>query len=667
NTASSNNMYGIHLCFSDFNTLTINNASNNGANGFYFYCSGNNILTNNDAFSNLNGIIFIWSDYNTITNNVVSLNSGLNGIGISDSIGNTIEDNTFSNKIMGVRLMEDSKNNDITDNNVSNNWWGIRLESSSMNNNVINNYILNNNYGIYLFSSNENNIVNNNVSNNFYGIYLEGSSGNNIYHNNILSNIAQGYDDTNNGNQWDNGYPSGGNHWGDFDEPGEGAYDDYQGSNQDEPGSDGIVDKGSSAGGGKNPYIIDPDSQDNYPLIEPYKEPVPPPTLYINISQDGADIILYWDPPSILSLDHYLIYRSTSQIDFDFKTIWVNTSSDNESGEPSPIPLRTMWNDTNAAIPSDQNYEQQYYYIIRAVNTLGEVSNTSRTVGKWTKTFLQGVSTFSLPLEPLDTTKATTDFYLNDMNARYIKWMDPGAHIWRKHGDGGVNDTQIEVGKGYEVAFDSPTNYTFTGMPGAMIIYDDTSFGFDATPGSGANHLTATVNLSSSSVTLDWSLPPTMDFGVQYNVLRSTKRDGFWDLSGTNYELLATLPFDTLSYEDIGVATAGTEYYYMIIPDKISTGERGASTYSIGVWTMGYDAQYDTIGLPLTLAKNETADYYCDQMDNVIGINYFVYLEQRWGWHSTRMPQGAYDPMLEMTEGYQISTSNATKFTFIGV
>ncbi|MEE9152440.1 MAG: hypothetical protein V3U20_11510, partial [Thermoplasmata archaeon] len=62
----------------------------------------------------------------------------------------------------------------------------------------------------------------------------------------------------------------------------------------------------------------------------------------------------------------------------------------------------------------------------------------------------------------------------------------------------------------------------------------------------------------------------------------------------------------------------------------------------------------------------ETADWYCDNIPDTVGINYFIYYQQRWGWHSTRMPAGAYDPILEMTEGYQISTSGPTKFTFIG-
>jgi outer membrane protein assembly factor BamB len=388
-----------------------------------------------------------------------------------------------------------------------------------------------------------------------------------------------------------------------------------------------------------------------------------PPTLYINVSQDGEDAILYWDPPSNSGIDHYLIYRSTSQTDFDFNTVWVNTSKDYESGELGPIPLRTIWNDTNAALPSNEtNYEEQYYYTIRAVDVLGGISGTSRTVGKWTKSFSQGVSTFSLPLEPLETMNTTIDHYLNDMNARYIKWMNPINHIWMKYGEGGVNDTQLKVGKAYEISFDSPTNYTFTGMPSAMIKYDDDSgfSGFDST--SEAKNLTIIVDPLTGNVTLNWTQPSTMGVNDRYYVLRSTVRNGFWK---GNYLKITTLNFDVLSYNDIGNATVGTQYYYIIVPVN-ETGVEGASTYSIGVWSEEYLSGYDTFGIPLKLSNYQMADWYCDNIPDTVGINYYIYSQQRWGWHSTRMPKGAFDPRLEMTEGYQISTSSATKFTFIG-
>ncbi len=271
NTASLNNMYGIRLHFSESNTLTNNTAFLNGANGCWFYSSNNNALTSNNMSYNTNGIVVIQSsNYNTITDNDVFSNSD-RGISIgSSSIGNTIKDNDVSNNFQGISIGNSGSNNNIINNDVSGNMYGIRIASSSDNNDIINNYVSNNIYGINLFNSDENNIIKNSVLDNGYGIYITSSSSNNnnIYHNNIMGNTVQAYDDSNNGNQWDDGYPSGGNYWSDFDESSEGAYDNYQGQDQDVFGSDGKVDLGPPAGG-KNPYVIDADSQDNYPLINP--------------------------------------------------------------------------------------------------------------------------------------------------------------------------------------------------------------------------------------------------------------------------------------------------------------------------------------------------------------------------------------------------------------
>jgi hypothetical protein len=56
----------------------------------------------------------------------------------------------------------------------------------------------------------------------------------------------------------------------------------------------------------------------------------------------------------------------------------------------------------------------------------------------------------------------------------------PGTHDWMIHGGIYVNDTTLEVGRGYEVEFGAPTKYTFLGMPGSHILYRYGSFkGFD--------------------------------------------------------------------------------------------------------------------------------------------------------------------------------------------
>jgi hypothetical protein len=394
---------------------------------------------------------------------------------------------------------------------------------------------------------------------------------------------------------------------------------------------------------------------------------LPPPTLHINTSPDGKDTILYWDPPPAQGIDHYLIYRSTSQIGFDFNNVWKNTSIDKEPGEPNPIPLRTMWNDTNAAFPGNvSNYEEQYYYVIRAVNIFGKKSYSSRTVGKWTKTYLQGISTFSLPFQPLQ--NLTIDQCLMDMNARYIKWMHPGLHKWMKHGDGAINDSLMKVGEGYEVRFDIHTNYTFTGMPGAMIMYDDNTLflGFDYA--SEAINLTVVID-SNGDVNLTWQEAATMGAGDWYEVYYSNTRDGFFGTFNVNYfSVCPPVNFgnNTVTHSGALANDPGTRLYYIVVPFNTNS-VRGSSTYSIGIWTEEYLDQYDTIGIPLKFNKNKTADWYCDNIPYTVGINYYDVNENRWCWHTTRMPEEAYDPILVMVEGYQISTSNGTKYTFIGV
>ncbi|UCG68940.1 MAG: lamin tail domain-containing protein [Thermoplasmata archaeon] len=387
-----------------------------------------------------------------------------------------------------------------------------------------------------------------------------------------------------------------------------------------------------------------------------------PPKLFIDTLPNKNDIYLYWNEPTSPGTYHYLIYTAKSPTGFDFSAPWNDTSIDIDPYDPGgPVGDRLSWNHTNAVNLGSAEYSDQWYYCVRAVNSLGEISDTSRTVGAWTKIFPSGNATFSLPLEPF--TIENTEFYAQDMNARLIKYMNPVTHDWVQHDQGEVGDiTDVVIGKGYEVDFTSSTKYTFLGMPGAMIRYNDGAFiGFDYI--TEADSLLATVDPLTDDVILTWAQPLGMDGNDNYEVYRSATRDGFDD--GTAL-LLTTLPYGTETYVDFGAASLPGEYYYLIIPVD-DTDTDGASTYSIGVWTAGIDAQYDTIGLPLIPRNPRNADYFCENIDNTIGINYFIYSSYpRWGWHSTRMSAGAYDPVLVMGEAYQICTITTTKFSFIG-
>jgi len=391
-------------------------------------------------------------------------------------------------------------------------------------------------------------------------------------------------------------------------------------------------------------------------VLDPYLYPP-----YINnIQVANGNVNITWDLSPSLGVNQYEVYGGPDQISIDF-----NPSSLIYATPLEPAPASQWW----AEFPFDTNANSEYYFVVRAVNSsvLVTRSSTSNTAGYYKKQFSFGLSTFSLPLEPF--ANFDIDYYTTNMNADYIKYMDPTTHTWILHnfGDGNKNNTQMKLGEGYVVKFSSQTNYTFIGMPGAMINYDDDSgfLGFDLA--TEAKNLTVSVK-PDGNVTLTWEEPASMGFGDWYEVYYSNTRDGFFGTFNMSY-FLVCLPVyfgnNSTTHNGAQANNPGTRLYYMVVPFNAS-GIRGASTYSIGIWTEEYLQGYDTFGIPLKLETNQTADWYCDNIPDTVGINYYIYSEQRWCWHSTRMPAEAYDPLLVMTEGYQISTSSATKFTFIG-
>jgi parallel beta-helix repeat protein len=252
NNGESNSDHNIYLYHSYYNRIENNSGNLGSQTGIYLRHSDGNIIRNNTYDSNTNNGIHLYSSSeNTIDNNICNSNT-INGIYLYYSNLNTLTNNTYeSNNESGIQLVS-SPDNNIIGNNVTNNIDGIHLTSSSYNN-IIGNNVTNNIDGIHLTSSSYNNITINNISNNENGIFLTSSSDNLIFHNRFIDNIIQSFDDTNYGNQWDNGYPSGGNYWSDY-----GGVDNLCGPNQDQTGRDGI---------GDTEYSIDSDSKDNYPLM----------------------------------------------------------------------------------------------------------------------------------------------------------------------------------------------------------------------------------------------------------------------------------------------------------------------------------------------------------------------------------------------------------------
>ncbi|MEE9489611.1 MAG: Ig-like domain-containing protein, partial [Thermoplasmata archaeon] len=253
---------GIQLGFSSHNRIAGIGGSNGG--GLYLYASDENEIVNSTLLSDAS-ISLAYSDNNTVTGNRVV--ESYTAITLRYSDNNTIEDNDLSNNTGEGLYTYLSLNNTIAGNRATNNRDGIFIQTYSDWNTIVGNVASDNEHrGIYQFASRNNTVTSNTVANNGHtGIMLTRSNHTLVYHNNLLNNTAQAEDGYFT-NQWDDGYPSGGNYWSDYS-----GIDNCSGPNQDIcPDPDGI---------GDTPYIIDTDSQDNYPLMGPYELPATPPEI----------------------------------------------------------------------------------------------------------------------------------------------------------------------------------------------------------------------------------------------------------------------------------------------------------------------------------------------------------------------------------------------------
>jgi parallel beta-helix repeat protein len=255
NTITSNRKHGVRMIYSHHINFTENTLSDNYW-GFFTSLSHYNYFANNSLSSTDRECIYIWhSDGNHISENQIT-STVWPGVELWYADNNRISDNIFTNGATGI-YVRDSDDNYITGNIVTNNG-GFRIDSSDDNFIIENTFVSCTGRAIYIISSSRNYIIMNDISNNGdYAISISGSFpyNNVIYHNNIINNFKPAMDLTSDKNQWDNGYPGGGNYWSYYS-----GIDINKGPNQDITGRDGI---------GDSAFVIDADSQDNYPLMEP--------------------------------------------------------------------------------------------------------------------------------------------------------------------------------------------------------------------------------------------------------------------------------------------------------------------------------------------------------------------------------------------------------------
>lgn len=190
------------------------------------------------------------------SNVAVSANHVTNGITSLLSSFVTIEQNDVSARLVGIQVA--GGNYTTIDSNI------IRASSQ----------------GVNLMSTANDSVTANQIVGNTLGIYLTWSWDSRIYHNNFVNN-THGASQVGSANiTWDDGYPSGGNYWSDYN-----GTDHCSGVDQANcTASDGI---------GDSPYTIESDHGlvvDRFPLMAPYVAPQTPSgvSLYVLLGLGGG-------------------------------------------------------------------------------------------------------------------------------------------------------------------------------------------------------------------------------------------------------------------------------------------------------------------------------------------------------------------------------------------
>jgi parallel beta-helix repeat protein len=298
------------------------------------------------------------------------------------SNGNSIVNDNLIGSWCGVWIEQDCDDNSIINNVIEGNLNGIAGQLWH-NSNITHNTIRDNLDGIWIGPYSDNNIISFNditgqgsaaigmwqSSNNIFegnnitggiviGFQIGFSSGNRFFHNNIANKGKQidleGQEEP---IMWDNGYPSGGNYWSDYN-----GTDLFSGPYQNITGADGI---------GDTPYVIDSNNTDHYPLMQPWTGMTTTPPLVHDVAVTNVTVVV----PHCLSnvgngvwvfqgLPVYVNVTVLNKGDFDENvtvTLYYNMTANEMIGAQN-VTLSPGQNETvafvwdTASVPYNQNY-----------------------------------------------------------------------------------------------------------------------------------------------------------------------------------------------------------------------------------------------------------------------------------------------------------------------
>ena len=260
----------------------------------------------------------------------------------------------------GIHL-QNSYNSSVTGNIVTDNGYGIQLKDSNSCT-ISGNIIANNSWpGIALYWSHENVITSNDIKENFWGIKLSGSSDNKFIHNNIIDNRAFQIDPSGEtANIWDDGYPSGGNYWSDYN------------------GTDGNRDAI-----GDTPYTIDENNKDSYPLMTPYVSPEEIRFLYYDLSMKYNNLLAYYQSLNTtyqhLLDDYVVLVANYTGIQVEYDSLLSNFNSLNSTYSDLNATYNELRSKQGATINELNNIRNlMYIFMAATIILLGTTVNFVR-------------------------------------------------------------------------------------------------------------------------------------------------------------------------------------------------------------------------------------------------------------------------------------------------
>lgn len=417
----------------------------------------------------------------------------------------------------------------------------------------------------------------------------------------------------------------------------------------------------------------------NYVKWDQNRTSFPFPQVFINVDfvaapprnvetfwPGSANIGLRWSTVSWPGLDHFLIYRASEPNGF---------TDLSPTAAYAVVPaMSSTWVDPEPGGAASNPGE--LYYLMRAANANESVvTSTSNTAGAWTKVFAEGVNVFSLPFgyfDWVDYTELgrvdTIEEFRAQMGATYLEYMENGS--WLRVPGMGNSERRLSATEGFVVSLPSSFSFTFTGLPGAMIQYDEYAYpGFS--PASDARSLYLLRN--GSDVLIQWRQPAGADF---YHVYYSHNRSGFFGKLGADYweipaGLVPSPPGPTASVLHPGILSQSREVFYMVVPWNLSLG-MGSTSYSVGIHLLSFSSYHQSISIPLRPIVDGVPtvlnlSYYADNIPMVSVMGWYLQAEKRWVPHIPEMPEGAFDFAFDLTSGAELHLLALIEFAFVGI